>query len=339
MSDKKIPTYIKKVEIINLWGNINISWNLEHDVNILSGVNGSGKSTILSMIYALLVSGRIHKSIDFAEKIIITFNNDEHILYRKMEISGSLDDIEEKLSGHKAIFSRVKEISEKRKPITNAIRLEFGYTSFEKINYDLDTLNENIEIDAISTFDTNIEHAKFESSISENKPKTTLDIEINNLQTKYLDYKLNLSREKDRIVSNEKDNDIKQEIDEINKPHALFLDFIDSLFSCTSKKINRDSNEIEILSKGKKITPFQLSSGEKQVLIILMTVLLQNKKQSILFMDEPEVSLHMDWQRSLINKILKLNPNIQIIVATHSPGLVMDGWMDKVNEISDIEEN
>ena len=45
---KKQADYIKNIEIKGLWGRKNISWALRPDVNILSGVNGIGKSTILN---------------------------------------------------------------------------------------------------------------------------------------------------------------------------------------------------------------------------------------------------------------------------------------------------
>ena len=50
--------YIKKVEIIGLWSRRNITWNLNRDVNILSGINGSGKSTIIQSIAAMFKRGR-----------------------------------------------------------------------------------------------------------------------------------------------------------------------------------------------------------------------------------------------------------------------------------------
>ncbi|MGL5562541.1 MAG: hypothetical protein ACRDCN_07980, partial [Tannerellaceae bacterium] len=47
------PLYIKRVEIYGLWGSRNISWELTSDVNVLSGINGSGKSTTLECLYTL----------------------------------------------------------------------------------------------------------------------------------------------------------------------------------------------------------------------------------------------------------------------------------------------
>ena len=87
---------------------------------------------------------------------------------------------------------------------------------------------------------------------------------------------------------------------------------------------------------GEELTPYQLSSGEKQMLAILLTVLIEDNQHYVLFMDEPEVSLHVDWQQRLIDLIVDLNPNVQVVLTTHSPAVIMNGWMDKVTEVSDI---
>ena len=87
-----------------------------------------------------------------------------------------------------------------------------------------------------------------------------------------------------------------------------------------------------------KIQLEQLSSGEKQVLLILTTVFLQEEKPNILLMDEPEISLHISWQDKLIEMIRKLNPNCQLILTTHSPNIFADGWEDKIVFIEDLEE-
>ena len=74
------------------------------------------------------------------------------------------------------------------------------------------------------------------------------------------------------------------------------------------------------------------------MLVILLTVLVENEEPYVLFMDEPEISLHIEWQQRLIETILNLNPNVQIILTTHSPAVIMNGWMDSVTEVSDITD-
>lgn len=133
-------------------------------------------------------------------------------------------------------------------------------------------------------------------------------------------------------------NDLQSRV--VHYPHNerwfMFCDIVDELFAPTEKTIDRDADMVELIQWGEKLNLRLLSSGEKQMLTILMTVLLQDGDYTVLLMDEPEVSLHLEWQQVLIDTILKLNPNVQIILTTHSPAIIMKGWMDKVTEVSDI---
>ena len=67
-----------------------------------------------------------------------------------------------------------------------------------------------------------------------------------------------------------------------------------------------------------------MSSGEKQIFIIFASLIfgLKNNKSGIYIIDEPEASLHLKWQREFVSSILEINPNIQLIFATHSPEIV-----------------
>ena len=62
-----------------------------------------------------------------------------------------------------------------------------------------------------------------------------------------------------------------------------------------------------------------LSSGEKQLFILLTEALLQKESNYLFIADEPELSLHIKWQKQILSEMLSINPNAQIIVATHSP--------------------
>lgn len=112
---------------------------------------------------------------------------------------------------------------------------------------------------------------------------------------------------------------------------------INQFFEETGKTIEYDKgNKIVFRQDGKILTPYQLSAGEKQFLIILLSALIQNNEPYVLIMDEPEISLHVEWQEELIKIIRSLNNNVQVILATHSPSLVMNGWMDKITNMEDI---
>ncbi len=332
--------HIAKVEISNLWGKFDFEWNLHPDVNILAGINGSGKSTILDCICALLSVGALPKEISFLESLRITFDNQKYISYEHIEVKDTIRNIEKKAQKDDKYRRVLSEISEIKNDADNdyrkitSVRFEMGIASFDDINMTLHELHELINIDVISTFDNALRQSEAVRKLSNENVKTELDWNIEKLQKRYLDYQLNISKKKDVII--ETSENIKEYLALLKKPHALFMNIIDTLFGETGKKLDRDKNEISFLSDKNEITPFQLSSGEKQLLIILLTVLLQDNNQSILFMDEPEISLHIEWQKKLIGFIRDLNPNVQVILATHSPGIIMDGWLDKVSEIRDI---
>lgn len=83
------------------------------------------------------------------------------------------------------------------------------------------------------------------------------------------------------------------------------------------------SNELVVYSEKNDVIKLEkLSSGEKQLIIFLSETLLQNQKPYIFLADEPELSLHIEWQEQLVPSLLKINPSAQVIFATHSPDVV-----------------
>ena len=267
---KKQAEYIKRIEIKGLWGRKNISWDLKPDVNILSGVNGGGKSTILN------------KSVNMLD----------------MLEGGSLSNDE-----------------------SLGVRFVFSPEDATYIHYDV-----------IRSFDRPLIHGDLMEKMADKNVKSELDWQLYQLQRRYLDYQVNIGN---RIIECLTSGH-PEEATNISLPKTKFQDLIDELFGETGKTIIRKSNEILFEQDGDTLYPYQLSSGEKQLLVILLTVLVQDNQSGVLFMDEPEVSLHVEWQQRLIGLIRELNPNVQIILTTHSPAMIMDGWMDAVTEVSDI---
>ena len=56
----------------------------------------------------------------------------------------------------------------------------------------------------------------------------------------------------------------------------------------------------------------------------------------VYLLDEPENSLDISWQYELINTLVKLNPNAQYFITTHSPSIFGDGWGDKIIYMEDV---
>ena len=135
------------------------------------------------------------------------------------------------------------------------------------------------------------------------------------------------------------DEQMRARAPQLSVPKRKFQDMIDELFGYTRKRIDRKSNEIVFYQDDERLSPYKLSSGEKQMLVILLTVLVREGTHSVLFMDEPEASLHIEWQQKLIGMIRRLNPDVQLILSTHSPAVIMEGWLDAVTEVSEITKS
>ncbi len=270
---KKYAEYIKRIEIDSLWsGRRHVIWNLDRQVNILSGSNGVGKSTILSkVVKGLTIEGEISAH-----------------LVRGVHLTVEPAD---------AQFIRFDIIRSFDRPLMSA--------------------------DTVSKLDLSL--------------ATELDWQLFMLQRKYLDYQVNIGNRIIEVLQSGAPDAAKQAQD-LSRPKCKFQDAIDSLFAETGKTIIRTENEMRFSQIGETLVPYQLSSGEKQILAILLTVLVEDNQNYVLFMDEPEVSLHVEWQKQLIDLILELNPNVQIILTTHSPAVIMNGWVDKVTEVSDITD-
>lgn len=87
-----------------------------------------------------------------------------------------------------------------------------------------------------------------------------------------------------------------------------------------------------IVHKAREVFPLsELSSGEKQLIILLTEALLQKLRPTIFIADEPELSLHISWQRKILPSLTSLNPNAQVIVATHSPEIVGKWTKNAIN--------
>jgi predicted ATPase len=116
----------------------------------------------------------------------------------------------------------------------------------------------------------------------------------------------------------------KEELDKLTRPFDAFINITNKFFQQTGKSIVAIAGEIRIDVGGKKRTIGCLSSGERQMLIILAHLSLNSrlKKDGVFVVDEPELSLHMAWQDMFVDAIQSANPKLQLILATHSPAII-----------------
>jgi energy-coupling factor transporter ATP-binding protein EcfA2 len=83
-----------------------------------------------------------------------------------------------------------------------------------------------------------------------------------------------------------------------------------------------------VQGSGQSLPPASLSSGEQHELVLLYELLFRVKKNTLVLVDEPELSLHVGWQVDFLSdfqEIAKL-AELDILIATHSPSLINNRW-------------
>lgn len=183
-------------------------------------------------------------------------------------------------------------------------------------------------IDFLS-FEKDYEHIKEKKSLAD--IEDFFDI-INDATGNNEDLKKEIfSKIYDRVQKSDRENDLVKS----------FEFKINSFFECTGKVICRDGRGlIGFKDKyGKVIEASKLSRGEKNVLILLMLAFLSRDEKKVFILDEPDLTLHLEWQKKIISTLNELSPKSQFIIATHSPALFMNDVDFEVINMLDVTEH
>ncbi|MDQ7047151.1 MAG: AAA family ATPase [Sulfurovum sp.] len=302
---------IKEIDIQKIYKDKNFKWEVGEDTNILIGKNGTGKSTILKLIHAC-----INKDKEVLEK----FNFPGiHLKIKKFYEDTLTQDI---------IISNNKNFSDVKSILVD---------TFDGKNEKCEKSQNDLDCKLLKLVDKFGQHQRELNNIFEKESK--------DISEKISVIVQNITNATPEILQQFQELTIKENIikEGIYKKINLFKEIINNFLRDTEKEIVlNDSKEallIKLREENKKLFFNEISSGEKQILIIFLTILLEGDEPFILLMDEPETSLHVEWQFKLIESIKKLNDNIQIIIATHNPLLMLNRNSNEIGVIEIGEES
>lgn len=333
---------IKTFEIRNLNNKITDEFTFNEDLNILTGKNGCGKTTILKLMW-YIVSGNYDKIFEemIFEKATMKFTDGSEILIEiygegsnrkiRLHINSPLQGIDYKTDLKFEDYDDLPRIQATEGSLffPTFRRIEGGFTITSTPHHRARMRRNNLReaLDAVSeNLTTGLNH-KFIASLSTEDINYLLsskyaDIseEIRRLEANQSKTILNIvatSEEKEKeslanIRTIVGDNDAKR--NEILRPFTVLSDLVKQIFKEKSIKI---SNNLELGEAKDAIFSDKLSAGEKQMLSFLCYNFFFDK--SVIFIDEPELSLHTDWQRVLFPTLIRQKKQNQFIIATHSP--------------------
>ncbi|WP_426507287.1 AAA family ATPase [Serratia proteamaculans] len=316
------PT-LKSLKIADLFGYKNITLDF-NPVTVIVGKNGIGKTTILKILNAML--NREHcDELRACSSAEVIFDDGQKISFKTETDDDENNEIKKNIF-EKFISSEIKN----NKKVTKEDK--------ERLNGFLNVMLKN---------------SKIASTISLRSSSITVSKELRDLLTSSLKTEfistINMSANANQLIKksdgregNFLDFEIQDEINSLlqsptGKHTRAFVREINKLFVDCEKKITIGKYFSVSVNKTKEKLKFtQLSSGERQLLYILAKVANTQNAPTFLLMDEPEISLHLNWQEQLLDSIKAINKNCQIVVVTHSPAIIMNGYMDSYVEMSDI---
>lgn len=321
---------IKSIKIEKLYGKYDFDWDLRSDVNIIAGDNGSYKTTLLNIIASLCEPKSVPESyilngatLVMTEDISVKFRSFRDSLLKLKKDAANDEMLTELVTKFQA------DIDEKNEKNLSDLTLNASVIAIKQGESKLSVGNfKKLRIfNKISTFDV---------PALKNEMSSVLDQQLEVLESEYAYYLSDLSKQLCNLICQAGKVDM-EDMKKIYAHNDMFIGIVNEAFKRTNKTVDTTKSKLqfkigdELLESNKR-----LSSGEKQFIIVMLTILLQRNQESILIMDDPEISMHLDWQRNLIQNIQKMNPNCQIILATHSPGIIMNGWEQLVTNISDL---
>ena len=300
---------IEKVHIKNIKGikDLELSFKKNNeilDVIVLAGVNGSGKTTILESIKDSFNNTNINY--DEPEKSNVNldiFFED----FEKNNIEEAKKNCKDKYEHKLQDFFRALKSYEYSRKNNNEYYDNLIAKRFENPPKIIYVPAEN-KFEEIQTYSTTLSREyKFINIINSNV--------IRDIPSYIVTRRNYLATIEEDLTMKEITNKVVNEINGIFD--ILELDVKLKGFSKDEKTMPVFEN-----SAGEEFDINDLSSGEKQLFLRTLSIKMLEPKNSIILIDEPELSLHPKWQQRIIEVYKKIGENNQIIVATHSPHIL-----------------
>lgn len=330
--------------------NLQVEFPAEAKTIAFIGENGCGKTSLLEGL-GMLLQDSLHAHHDFG---LVDWNNALNInkLYREGQISIGLQFTEE-VYLYLAFLALNKRIIDTEKD--ELVReLVPGYKPGWKYAFETQ-LNDYLDVRSLIVLQYTaksavIDHYKNSAPIAFNIPMTT-DFDL--VSDWFIEYENDENRKRLRVDPNYRGAELEIIRKVITEGLSLLNGGQEGRFTELQTEIEETVKEgqvnsyLSIKKDGLLLNVDQLSDGEKRVLVLLIDIarrmIVAAKKNNepqplhcagIILIDEPEQHLHPKWQRSLLPTLNHLFPNIQFVVATHSPLVVSN--LFHYDEASDI---
>ena len=316
---------IKNLHIEEYNGLENLDINFESegkvlDLIVLAGINGSGKTRVLESIrywFEMFRSKAVNVELFYEE-------NEREVLESLMNSEG---------------LTEVEKEAQKDIEFTDCLRnikfynYDYRHNKTENRNYNSKIISRSFEklkiFPKIIYVPTEINFEEIKKAQTNLKKEYSFINIVDSYEIKDIPSYIATRISK---VANEEEN---LTMGQVRKKVFAEINGIFEILELDVKlsEISKDENSMPIFtdSSGKKFGINELSSGEKQLFLRTLAIKMLEPENSIIMIDEPELSLHPKWQQKIVDVYRKIGRNNQIILATHSPHIL--GSVEKENII------
>ncbi|SES45712.1 Predicted ATPase [Pedococcus cremeus] len=123
---------------------------------------------------------------------------------------------------------------------------------------------------------------------------------------------------------------VQERINKAQEPQRRLEALVKELFAA-NKEIHFKPDGITVEVSKAKVPLESLSSGERQLLLLMLECL--RATNNVVIIDEPELSMHIDWQHRLVSTLQTVNTEMQLVMATHSPEVMAEIPDKSVHEL------
>jgi len=372
--------HIVEFEIEGLAGRKEVfAKKLNRDVNIFFGLNGSGKTSLLKILNAVMDSdastlitvpfkSAYVKMYSMTYKRTFTYNLDKNSYVGDRvgaDVSKRQLEIKQKAKGYTAEESalvwkidkeedkKVEKWQHEYLPTTRLLQMReyedirLTIESEEQIDREFEMALKNYWVEFFGRIQARVRDSQQKALVDilnevlTTRQKTTRSSRTLDWETAYDEMVRFMKRQNPRAKPSSKRafknrygtspllrkvisriDKVEREIEEEMAPRTKLQDMVQRMFT-GGKMVTFGESSLDVITDEKKnIGLRSLSSGEKHVLFILVKNLMA--EVSSIIIDEPEISMHVDWQKDLISAMRELNSKAQIIAATHSPEILAD---------------
>lgn len=334
---------IKEISVEGLFGTFNhtIPLNQAERITIIHSPNGYGKTAILRLVKSML-NGNLTELGDISfQRAFIKFEdnyqynakrekNDIELQYLKDNIVLFPDKAQKFIETthdtacfisieriyHQRLFKLIREIEQTTKEYTSLTQiLERTYPSRlveRKNGYELNELKQKLreiedkqkELVSVGLLDEqNITSDSFIEKVDESNNKA-LSLYVEDMTKKLTIFE-----------------DLEKKVD-------ILKEIINSRFLYKKMLINKSKGIYFVNDNGIELSFQSLSSGEQHELILFFELLFNVEENTLVLIDEPELSLHVSWQIQFLKDLIRVaqNAKFDVLLATHSPQIINDRW-------------